>query len=349
MVYPMAARQDSDPPGRLNVSPGSSVRRSEPGVPRPKLTVVYVLSSPHSGSTVLGILLGSHPDVFFAGELNAVPDPAWQPGRFCSCQAETRACEFWSEVRRDFETSTTPEELRRGERRFEGWSSVPKGILLHSVHSRAILNHTRHLNQLIQTIAGRSGKPIVIDSSKVAGRGLLYGWVPHDELDVRYLHVVRDGRGVVWSRTIRALRKDVGPNWRARPPPVLALLWVGANVLSTLLFSFRRGRYLRIRYEDLVADPSATLERVGRFLGVDLTEVIAAVREQRPIPVTHVVGGNRLRLNQTLTLRSDTKWERDLPEEDERIFWGIAGWLARLYGYRARTGRIAAVPAGPIL
>ncbi len=310
---------------------------AQPQSPPRETTVVYMLSSPHSGSTVLGILLGSHPSILFAGELNAVPDPAWRPGRLCSCQSETRNCEFWSAVRGDFEVNGSIEDLRQGRRRYEEWRSVPAGILLHTGRSKGIVAHTDRLADLVQIISARSGKPLVIDSSKTAGRGMLYGWIQRSGMNVRYLHVVRDGRGVVWSRKIRGLRKDVGPNWRTRPVPVLALLWVGANLLSGLMFSFRRGRYLRLRYEDLVADPGATLERVGRFLGVDLTEVIAGARIQRPFPVTHVVEGNRLRLNRTLTLKAETKWESDLPPTDERMIWGITGRLERWYGYRART------------
>ncbi|MCG3128947.1 MAG: hypothetical protein CHACPFDD_03843 [Phycisphaerae bacterium] len=61
------------------------------------MRVVYILSPGHSGSTLLGLLLGAHPAVATAGELKFVP-PGYREGHTCSCGVRMEQCDFWRAV-----------------------------------------------------------------------------------------------------------------------------------------------------------------------------------------------------------------------------------------------------------
>ena len=61
------------------------------------VTVVAVASAGHSGSTLLDVLLGNHPQVCSAGEMNRLTLHA--PDRVCACGATVTACDYWNRVR----------------------------------------------------------------------------------------------------------------------------------------------------------------------------------------------------------------------------------------------------------
>jgi len=337
-----------DSPGKNRVPGAKGLDRMEPpetpttvsppAPPPESLRLVYILGAGRCGSTLLDMVLGAHPDICSTGELFHFPANLRGKPQPCSCGADATACEFWARVRSEVEPQFPLTALDAG-RRFEFTRSLPRTALLAGIPGSSVDQYARRLAVLLHAISTQSGKKVVVDSSKLTCRGLILWRTRSVGLDVRYIHLVRDGRGYVWSK----LRVADGQGLGLTPPEKnvadLSAWWVMANVLSAVLFRFRRGRYLRIRYEDLIADPEATLGRVGRFVGVDLTDVIAAVRDRRPLPVSHTVGGNRTRFNRTVLLKPDTDWQQNLLKEDERTFWGIAGWLARRYGYQARTRR----------
>ena len=306
-----------------------------PGAPGP-VRLVYILGAGRCGSTLLDVILGSHPDICSTGELFHFPESVLDRPQPCSCGAVGNACTFWSGVRADIEQQFPASYLKRG-RRYESTRSLPRTAILAATPGSSVDLYARRLAVLLRAISAQSQRPIVVDSSKYPSRGLIMWRTRSMGNDVRYIHMVRDGRGLLWSKRRTLDGQGLGLAPRERTTGDLAVWWVLSNVLSTLLFGFRRGRYLRVRYEDLMSDPAATLERIGRFIGVDLADVVAAIRNQQPLPVGHVVGGNRLRFNRALVLKPDTEWQKNLPPEDERTFWGIAGWLARRYGYEAHA------------
>ena len=50
--------------------------------------------------------------------------------------------------------------------------------------------------------------------------------------------------------------------------------------------------------------------------------------------VVHLVAGNALRMGGGMVLRPVGDWTAKLPARDRRVFWTLAGWLARRYGYQ---------------
>src|SRR4030042_5322489 len=63
------------------------------------ITLVYILAATHSGSTLLSMLLGSHPQVATTGELKLSSKAIGDLARYrCSCGRFIRQCDFWQQI-----------------------------------------------------------------------------------------------------------------------------------------------------------------------------------------------------------------------------------------------------------
>jgi GT2 family glycosyltransferase len=104
---------------------------------------------------------------------------------------------------------------------------------------------------------------------------------------LRFLHVVRDGRDMAFSENQVQLRKhgDAVLDRTDEPEALRSIaLWSKMN-LRTADFGERElgDRYLRLRFEDLCAEPAARVAEVLRFFGLEGdAERIAAAEVQAP-------------------------------------------------------------------
>jgi Sulfotransferase family len=299
-----------------------------------KRRVVYVLSSPHSGSTILGIILSDHPDVVFGGELFEIPDPGWDPKRECSCGELVGSCPFWTQVQVRYDPAVAHPLSTRGRPRRWGWNAFLRLLFARPPPPLDIQNYAAAVSALASAVSAVSGRTVVVDTSKDGTRALAYTLDPTESRDVRFIHLVREGGGVVASRKNRELRTS--PTARPGLTAVLrySILWAGANLVFAVVFSIREHRYLRVRYEDLVTHPTATLGRIGEFLELDLTHAVDRIRSNEAFPPGHILSGNRLRLGGGMLVRRDDGASKDplLPPERQVFSWA-AGWAAWLFGY----------------
>jgi hypothetical protein len=311
------------------------------GGPRRRQKLIYILGTGRCGSTVFEIVLGSHPKIQASGEFHGIPFPKWMPGTVCSCGLTFNLCPFWSKVSEGYHHYVDFDQQLESQARFEYYRCLPRTLVHRVFNTSAIHKHSRGMSDLIRVISDKSGKEVVSDSSKSAARGYMYSLDRSAEFDVYYIHLVRDGRGYMYSKTSVPDGAGYGKRRLVLSPWELTLRWVAPNLLAMLLCSRPRNRYLRIRYEDFVERPEETLEQVGRFVDLDMTPVIETVRKGQPIPVSHLIGGNRLRFNSTITLEKRYA-KRALGTRKVRwTFAALGGWMAFLYGYipRSRSSR----------
>jgi hypothetical protein len=104
---------------------------------------------------------------------------------------------------------------------------------------------------------------------------------------LRFLHVVRDGRDMAFSRNQNQLRKHgpaIGVTGSSARDSIT--LWSRANMAAADYGEERLGsRYLRVRFEDLCAQPVESASRVLAFFELDADPVPASseVRMQASI------------------------------------------------------------------
>jgi len=155
------------------------------------------------------------------------------------------------------------------------------------------------------------------------------------------VHVVRDSRAVAysWTRLIRRPDAAAASYLTRYSPAVSAGLWNGHNAAVALLA--RCGvPVLRVRYEDLAADPAVVLARVagfaglpgGAFAGPDLGG--GPGRWWAELGPAHTVSGNPMRFTTgQVPITTDNRWRTALPAADRRLVTGLTLPLLAGYGY----------------
>jgi len=304
------------------------------------------------------MLLGAQPGACTAGELKATSLGDSATYR-CSCRQLIRECSFWKNVSaamnsrgfRQFDITGAGTSI------FNAPGSVARRLLsplyrsgpLETIRDLALTltpgwrAHLRETNRrnlaLVQSLLEVTGASLVVDSSKVALRLKYLLRIP--DLDIRVVRVIRDGRAVSltymdeWSFadcSDPALRN--GGTGVRRPPPrrnmtEAAREWKRSNEAADALVStLPRSQWTEVRYEELCADPGATLRRLAPFLGLAPDQTLLDFRSRGQ----HVIG-NGMRMDTTSEIKLDERWRQHLTAEDLAAFDRAAGELNRRYGY----------------
>lgn len=275
--------------------------------------IVYILSFPRSGSTLLGNLLAAGPGAIHVGEF----DRMWVRNtkvtdatkRTCGCGRLVGECEIWSQVLKrvgdDLDmshddlvgvlngTNFGPPRWGSGHREYPEIDDELRSVI----------------RRFYPVIADVSQSEFIIDSSKSIGYlGLLrqeYG-----EENLRVVHLIRDARGVVASRS-RNLEKKWGYG-KVRSMPYMirdALDWRRFNAVSESMFG-DMPHYTQMSYTDLTADVEATLQATIPGIGVQPEITDGNVVD---LPPNHTVNGNRIRGESGPTeIREDLRWRDEL-------------------------------------
>jgi hypothetical protein len=299
--------------------------------------VVYVTGAGHIGSTILDIVLGNHPHIQGVGEVSKVHRSGWvsDTRRRCACGALVPDCTFWPQVRARWARSVGGDDVARYvhlqglfERYRTAWPRLLANRFRPSPEFREYSRKTQALYEAVREVSGRA---VIVDSSLTPRRA--YALTLNPDIDLSLIHLVRDGRGVIWSlmkpnkKTLTKVYKPA-PSWRTTK------YWISANLQSTWVFHrLPKEKRQRVRYEDFVTDPAMILKRIGTLLGEDMSSLAHDVATQQPIQAGHTVGGSSVRMAQGIRVRPDFAWQDRLPAKDRRVFWLLAGWLAQRYGY----------------
>jgi hypothetical protein len=191
------------------------------------------------------------------------------------------------------------------------------------------------MRQLYRGIHVASGGRTVVDSMKQPAHVYMVSRMRGVRPTV--VHLVRDSRGVAYSKTKFVHRQGArAEEFRVRrKPPKASEKWVWMNL------SFDALRKLgvttsRVRYEDLVRSPRDELLRIMREVGTPVEpDDLTFVHEGRvDLPADHFAAGSRMRMDAGgISLVLDEAWRRELPDRDRRVVTAISWPLLRRYGY----------------
>ncbi len=294
--------------------------------------VIYIMGEGRSGSTLLDLLLGNHPNVFGAGELWtfwANPSVAGN----CSCGADFRECDFWRGVRKQFLKRTGDSTLGRSgtlRGRFDRARTLAVKWTRPAGNTRQLNRYEDDTRAIFDTLSELSGKPVAVDSTKQVGRA--WNLLQIRGIDACVVHLVRDGRGVAWSRM-----RDTRRNSSLSPlGPVRSILnWNVKNALAMRIGDGAPGRYVLVRYEDLVSEPRRELGRIGALCGLNFDGVCDVLDKTGEFHAGHQIGGNvRARTGPgPKRLMRDEEWKSCLPARYDFLFRLMAGRVAARLGY----------------
>jgi len=322
--------------------------------------LAYILAASHSGSTLLSMLLGCHAKIATVGEMKLLPRAMGDIDRYrCSCGELIRECGFWQNVQDGMARCGFAFDLACAGTDYGAIESRYVRSLLGPLHRGRFSELCRDVAlglsptwrvrfpeiqkrnvALASTVCELTGAAVIVDSSKTAVR--LKYLLRNPKLEVKVIRLIRDGRAVALTymdpvnfADAKDSAKRGGGTGATREKARLSMAqaaheWRRCNeeAEAILLRHLYNSQWVKIRYEDLCADPENTLNRLFVFLGLDPLERTLDFRAVEQ----HVIG-NGMRLDATSGIALDDRWRSVLTEEDRRVFDRAAGGMNRRYGY----------------
>jgi hypothetical protein len=268
---------------------------------------LFVLGCPRSGATLLQRMLDAHPQLAVSNDPHFIP---FAPGvRDGGDPPVTPELVEWLLDCRTFARLALDEETV--------WAAA-----------EGAATYSELVAALYDAFGAERGKPLAGEQSPRYVR-----CIPqlHELFPRAYVtHVIRDGRDVALA-TLDWARPDRGPGrfrlWRDNPLAVCALFWQWHVMLG-----MRDGRrlgdlYHEVRYEDLVAEPEATLRRLAAELELPFSERMLG------FPVDRDESG--------LPAQGLLDWRLQLSHDDQQLFEALAGDLLSRLGYERRFDPVA--------
>lgn len=305
---------------RRPVGPGEAP--DSDATPEARGPMPVIVGCPRSGTTLLAVMLDSHP------RLAMPPETAFLP------ELKTLAGKEGSALRRDFFTLLTTD--RWG---VSNWNDVglDKEAYWRRLCALRTFSITGGLRVFYGMYAEGLGKPLFGEKTPADTHCMrdIEAYLP----EARFIHLVRDPRDVVLS-----LRRTTA----GRSVEQTSQIWV--DMVSLARASAKNvGHYHELRYEHLVLEPEAELRKVCDFLELDYTSRMLDYRVSGARHVGHL--GDRLmpdgranvphelraRLHENLAqpLRRDRvhNWRQQMSADDRAKVEAIAAPLMRDIGY----------------
>jgi hypothetical protein len=304
-----------------------------------KKKVLFILGSGRSGSTLLTLILGSHPSCFAIGELDKLYGKYIKKQSICGiCQDN---CSFWNEKfdEREFKKFA----LFLGNNRINSYVPLQLDKFLRTVIKKD--NFFNPYSYLFFTKLG-SNKQIIIDSSKEiewVSQRLDAREFKQEILDGYFVHIIRDGRAVV--------------NSILRIKPRMTVIQASQQWLTTLskidtFFDLIPAkRKITVCYEKLVTKPEENIKNICDMLDIEFNSQMIRYWHYDH----HLVAGNsgtrsliwRAR-NKSITyqgqdfsqdyyknldfgLKLDLRWQKELSKDQLEEFNRIAGEINKAY------------------
>jgi hypothetical protein len=321
-------------------------------------SIIFIVGAGHSGSTLLAKALNAHSKIFALSEIdNFYNDIHINNDAHCGCNVLLRECPFWEDINQklkevlNFGIKDHPNLFRMS--KTEGRDRIFNRITFRmsriaayvfGLHSKHIQTRMYNIKVLFDLIIDKTKTPYLVDSSKSAKRAyLLKHYFKNYGYDVKVIHLVRDGRAVLYSylkgyykvklknpKTGEYEMKTFYSDRKHKPKDVISA-WKKNNFIAELLHKrLSRDSYILLRYEDYANSPETVLRQLISLLGLEYEDAMIDLNRYD----NHMVAGNASRINATRIHKPINNWIELLKEEDKTYFNRKAGWLNKKYGYR---------------
>lgn len=316
-------------------------------------TLIFIASDARSGSTMLDNMLSNNPQAESVGKLTHLHSHlnkketgvSWDWKCTCGCPMEQ--CPIWSKAAKLHQ--------RHHGHRLEELKTKPgrdiRSSIFHCAMALAILVPVRLLQRPLVRASYRQRKlkargttlyrivdsfsrvldtNIVIDSSKNADYLHCLIDAQPEGVDLKLIHIVRDGRAVLYSKMKRSeqyrkygasfgLLSAIRGSWSINSRIRLAAECLPPE--DTIL----------VRYEDLCESREAILDAICERFGLSFCPEMLYLSSNNK----HNVGGtsHRFTWNPEVPIRLDTRWKEGLGRWPRLVYHAFAGRLHKKLGY----------------
>lgn len=303
-----------------------------------QIPLIYIASNGHSGSTLLDLLLGAHPNIWTLGEAQNLPWEIRNQRAPCGCGVPVDEDDFWLSVLEDVPVEIDGYHIGY----FRNIAQVGKVLrwnLLPDIFRNEISDEWRPAVQeygsknlaYFQAVKGeakaRTGNEItwLVDNSKDPYR--LY-WLQHSGMfSIRAIHLVKDPRAFVFSMVKR--RSAITLQGVLR----YTVRWIVENAVIARVVrkSIFDENVQHIAYEDLASQPHYIMEMVGQWLCVDYDpSLVESFRSYE----NHALSGNMMRWRRREDeIRLDESWKTGLPEWAKAVVARLTRPFSAICGY----------------
>jgi len=266
----------------------------------------FVVGAPRSGTTMLRLMLDSHPQLAVPFESGFIVDFYRRQAQYGDLSVRDNAARMLRDI---------------GDH-----PMVRKGRLIpdsEAVLARSVRTYSDLADAIFRAYAQAQGKERWGDKTPgyVTDIDVLRAVFP----TCRIVHLVRDGRDVALST------RNV--EWGMRSLPRIAADWRWNTILAHKVGSVLGGDYLLIRYEDLVLEPEANLRSIAAFLDVPYTEAMLNYPQngaEKMPAVSMQWHGNSVRPPEASLVG---QWRRVMSRSDRIIFEQCARDALEMFGY----------------
>ena len=291
--------------------------------------MVYIVSDVRSGSTLLDQLLGQHRDITSVGEIHWLknyfnknrPGIKEEEQGLCACGEMVEKCELWSKVEQNIA------EKKIDLKEFETYTEVPKNSffkfaynillslgLISLLDPRYNTQVLRNCEKIFDEIHRITGTKYILESSKETERAKFYDLFLKN--DCKFIFLVRDGRGVTWSKMKRGMSFFSA-----------AMSWITFQIRFQLLWLSMDSEKIIIRYEDLCGNYEAEQEKIFDFLEAEPLRVYSPKEK-------HNIGGSPYRFNKGMEVPLvDTNWKTKLSTIQKRFLYFLFFPFNYIYKY----------------
>ncbi len=307
---------------------------------QPPLKVLYIAGCGRSGSTLLGNLLGQLDGFCALGEVPHLWDRSLRDNRLCGCGRPFAECRLWQPVLARALGRWTREELAETiavRERLTAWRILARSFRgSGGRRSPAFGRYVERVGRIYREVARVTGSRVLVDGSKSPGHAEVLRQIPG--LEVCPLLLVRDPRAVAfaWQK-----RQAYDPD-REQPMAMgrldlrqSAIMWVGWNLATERMWRRRPGGCPVLRYEDFVARPRASVERILALLDASRQPLPFIDEHTVELAPQHALAGNPCRFDRgPVEIRRDDAWRRQMPRHRQLAVAALTWPWRRRYGYR---------------
>ncbi len=295
--------------------------------------VIYIMADNRSGSTLLENMLSKSAECFSVGELAMLkghllkkgPGERWNWN--CSCGSSFTECVFWGSIVKeangvdseDFQTNTYT-NLKNGVlNRISVFPTLFRSKLLKISKSPRNIKVTNTTNMLYKMVAEKSGKQVIIDSSKNPVQALAI-YKNRKDIPVTIIWLKRDLRAIAAS-------KQKWKSLNKKRDKTLSRLLMDVFYYRRLCYAVAQqvdpAHLIKIDYESLAKDTDKTFQGILEAAGL------------KPYPTPqymeliedHTVGGTPGRFERK-PIQYDSKWKKSF--ENKKVASAIGAMLNKI-------------------
>ncbi|CAK8722779.1 hypothetical protein KKHLCK_12045 [Candidatus Electrothrix laxa] len=316
--------------------------------------IIYIVSDVRSGSSMLDNMISNHPEASTVGELHQLYTHIHYPntmpwGDMCTCQEHLTECHVWRKVFNNY-------QKQYGVRYDELDARVPlkyRSIFYHMLMILAFFTPIKKIRakllcklyrqkeikavgktcyKLFRIFMTVNNVEIVIDSSKTTRNLHALILAKPDDIELKVIHIIRDGRAVLFSKIKRLNEKSQRMGTVIKiASPKLVLSWAYAN-LQIKMYETLTGssNFITIKYEDLINETENILLKISEISEISYNEKMIKLSGQDK----HNIGGtpHRFTWHEGTKITSDDRWKTALSKKNKFIYCIFGAIFHKLLG-----------------